>query len=80
MSNSVSQRVRDNMPPFSGNELEVETALKRYLRGYDIVLEGSKAYEEPAFVNSLIFRLHDRAFEIADAIPLKTVKQLTDLL
>ena len=55
-------------------------ALKRYLRGCDIALEGSNADEEPVFVNSLIVRLHGRAFEIADAIPLKTVKQLADLL
>ena len=33
MSNSVSQRVRDNVLPFSVEELDVEIALKRYLRG-----------------------------------------------
>ena len=60
--------------------MEVYTALKRYLRGCEIALEGSKADEEPVFVNSLIVRLHGRAFEMADVIPLKTVKQQTDFL
>ena len=58
MSKSVLQRVRENVPPFSREELEVETALKRYLRRCDIALEGSKADQEPAFVNSLIVRLY----------------------
>ena len=45
MSNIVSQRVRDNVPSFSGEELEVETVLKRYLRGCEVALEGSKTNE-----------------------------------
>ena len=80
MSNSVCQRVGDSVPPFSGEELLIDNVLKMYLRGWDIAVEGSKAEEEPAVANSLIDRLYGRTFEIAVAIPFKTVKQLPDLL
>ena len=80
MNTSVSQRVRDNVPPFSGEEVDVETALKRYLRGCEISREGARPEEESAFVNSLLVRLHGKAFEVAESVPLDSVKQLTELL
>ena len=80
MNNSVSQPVRDNVPPFSEEELDVEIALKRYLRGCEVAFEGGKADEEQAYLNCLIVRLQDKAFEIADSTLLKTVKQLKLLL
>ena len=80
MIGSVSQRIRYNVPPFSGEELDVEIALKRYLKRCEVALEGSRPDEEQAFLKFLIIRLHGKASEIADATPLKTVKQLKELL
>ena len=80
MSNSLSQVVTDNVLPFSGEELDVEIALKRYLRRCEVAFEAAKADEEHAFLNSLIVRLHIKAFKIADSSPLRTVKQLKLLL
>ena len=41
-----------------------------------LAFEGSRPNEEQAFLNSLIVRLHGKAFEIADITSLKSVKQL----
>ena len=80
MNNSVCQRVRDNVPSFSEEELDVRIALKRYLRGCDLALEGYRPEEEQTFLNSLIVRLHGKTFEVDDSTPLKTLGQLKDLL
>ena len=80
VNSTVSQRVRDNVAPFSGEELDVEIALKRYLRECDLALEGSRPEEEKIFLNSLIVRLHGKAFELADSTPIKPIGQQKDLL